>query len=410
MILTGKDFSRHPFFRNVKINRLRAFVKNYRAPVFIYSAEAVSRQINLFKKNIPSKFKLFYAQKSNPNSELLKHINSTGIGCDTASLGEIKSAIKAGFSSDSIMFTGPGKTEKELTFAISNNLLSINAESFLEIEIINRIAKRKGRIQDIMLRINPAFEAGETTKIIGGKGSSKFGIDYEQIPGVINGLKNLRNINLCGIHIFNSSGILDYRKILKNTKEVIRTAFELEEKFNLNFKRIDLGGGFGIPYSKSENELNIKKLGSRLKKFINEKEIRKGLKSKELIFELGRYISAYSGIYLTKVLYTKTSAGKSIAIIDGGIHHLLRPALIGQSFPVINLTAVLQKRKLKTGSYMIAGPLCTSLDEFDSDALLNEVVPGDILAVLNCGAYGYTESMPLFLTQVKSAEYFLNKS
>ncbi len=409
MILTKKDFFSHPFFKSVKLNRLSRFVENYRTPVFIYSAEAVLRQINLFKKNIPGKFKLFYAQKSNPNPSLLRFINTTGIGCDTASLGEIKSAIKAGFSKDRIMFTGPGKTEKELSYAISNNLLSINVESFHEIEIINRIAKRKERIQDIMLRINPAFEAGETTKIIGGKGTSKFGIDYEQIPEVISGLKNLQNVNLCGIHIFNSSGILDYRKILKNTKDVIRITIELEEKFNLNFKRIDLGGGFGIPYSKAEKELDIKKLGNGLKKFINKKEIRERLKNKELVFELGRYISAYSGVYLTKVLYTKKSCGKNIAIIDGGIHHLLRPALIGQSFPVINLSAILQNRKSLTRSYLIAGPLCTSLDEIDSDALMNEVTPGDILAVLNCGAYGYTESMPLFLTQIKSTEYFMNK-
>ena len=196
--------------------------------------------------------------------------------------------------------------------------------------------------------------------------------------------------------------------IINNTKDVIRIAIELEEKFDLNFKRIDLGGGFGIPYSKAEKELDIKKLGNGLKEFINKKEIRERLKNKELVFELGRYISAYSGVYLTKVLYTKKSCGKNIAIIDGGIHHLLRPALIGQSFPVINLSAILQKRKSKTVTYLIAGPLCTSLDEFDSDALLNEVTPGDILAVLNCGAYGYTESMPLFLTQTKSAEYIMN--
>lgn len=407
MYFNRKDLSRHPFFKSIGISGLKDFAGKYSSPVFIYSAEAITRQINLFRKYIPQKFKLFYAQKSNPNPALLKHINSTGIGCDTASLGEIKSAIKAGFTPDKIMFTGPGKTEEELSFAISKNLLSVNAESFREIEIISRIAKRKGRIQDIMLRINPAFEAGETTKIIGGKGASKFGIDYSQIPGVIAALKKLSNINLCGIHIFNSSGILAYGKILKNTIDVIRIALELEEKFNLNFKRIDLGGGFGIPYSNSEKELDIKKLGIGLKDFINKKEIKNRLAGKELVFELGRFISAYSGIYLTKVLYTKKSCGKNIAITDGGIHHLLRPALIGQSFPAVNFSAIMQNRKKEAESYLIAGPLCTSLDEFNSDALLNKIYPGDILAVLNCGAYGFTESMPLFLTQRKSKEIII---
>ncbi|MCI0472029.1 MAG: diaminopimelate decarboxylase [Ignavibacteria bacterium] len=407
MYFSAEQLAEHKFFSLNGIEKLKPFIENYKSPVYVYSRDVITSQYNDLKKYLPPAFSIFYAQKSNPNIEILKHIHALGAGCDTASLGEMKSAITAGFKSGQIMLTGPGKTEEEIKFAVENNILSINAESLQELETVNKIAGDCGKKQDILVRINPPFDASETTRIIGGSGVSKFGIDIEQIPQFIEHSRGLKNINLNGIHIFNSSQILDVDKIYNNTAEVINTAMKLCNDFGITVKRIDLGGGFGIPYASGEKEIDLSVLGKKLSEFLSKKEVNAFLKDVNLVFELGRFLSGQSGIYLTKVLYTKESRGTNIAITDGGIHHLVRPALIGQKHPVVNITGILENRK-GNSKYLIAGPLCTSLDEFDGEALITEIKQGDILAVLNAGAYGYTESMPYFLSHKPAGEEFIN--
>lgn len=388
------------------IEKLSQQIRNYTSPAFIYDLSKVESQYTKLREALPQKFEIFYAQKSNPHHSILKLLKSLGAGCDTASLGEMESAFKADFEPEKIMLTGPAKTEDELTYAISNNILSINAESLQEIYKINELAEMFGKVQEILIRINPGFEAGETNRIIGGSGVSKFGIDAEQIGDVVKETLQLKNISICGIHIFNSSQVLNWQKIFNNTKEVFDTAISLSDMYGFELKRIDLGGGFGIPYSASEEELDVGTLGENLSSLLSDEYYSGKLKNTLLIFEPGRYLSGQCGIYLTKVLYTKTSHGTEIVMIDGGIHHLLRPALIGQSHQVVNLTAKLENRVVQS-NYMIAGPLCTSLDEFGTDIEMLETKPGDILGVLNAGAYGYTESMPLFLSHPFAKEILI---
>ena len=397
----------HTFFLKNNFKEIEKLIQNYSSPAYIYSKEVIRSQYISLKEFFPSNVKIFYAQKSNPNPEILKFISSLGGGCDTASEGEINNAINAGFKSDNIMMTGPAKTHSEIECAVNNNLLSINAESLQEILLINKIASSIGKKQNILIRINPRFEAGEGNRIIGGMGVSKFGIDIDQIPEVFKKAKTLENISIKGIHIFNSSQILDTERIIENTKNVLDTAINLSKEYKIEFEYIDAGGGFGIPYSQDEKKLNIEKLGNSLNDLFNTSEYKNFINSTNLIFEPGRFISGECGIYIFKVLYTKTSGGKNIALTDGGVHHLLRPVLIGQIHPILNLTALSQKREKKE-KYIVAGPLCTSLDEFDDSAELNEVIQGDILAVLNAGAYGYTESMPLFLSHKPAKEIFIN--
>lgn len=398
---------KHPFFLLNNFDEIYYYIQNYSSPVFLYSKKVISHQYILIRNKIPETFRIFYAQKSNPNPEILKHINKLGAGCDTASLGEVKSALEAGFSPDKIMMTGPAKTEKEIRFAIENNLLSINAESLQEISIINKISGELGKKQNILIRINPKFEAGESNRIIGGMGVSKFGIDIDFIPQVFEQIKNLKNISVKGIHIFNSSQILDWNKIYVNIKDVIDTAVKISCEYKIDFELIDAGGGLGIPYSNREPFLDAEKLGYNLNELINKTEYKNFLSGMKIILEPGRFLSGLAGIYLMKVLYKKESLGKKLLLADGGIHHLLRPALIGQEHPVINLTSI-SRGTSALEEYLVAGPLCTSLDQFGNSILLNKTEPGDILAVLNAGAYGFTESMPLFLSHEPAMEHFIN--
>ncbi|MFA7361576.1 MAG: diaminopimelate decarboxylase [Candidatus Kapaibacterium sp.] len=405
--MTTSELHEFGFFEYISPDELKDVVLKYEFPQYIYSRKIISQSYLNLRNNFDSNYEIFYAQKSNPNHEILKHINSLGIGCDTASKGEIVSALNAGFNPNKIMFTGPSKRPDEIEFAIKNNLMSINVESVQELKAVNKIARDLGKIQDILVRINPIYEAGETTRIIGGTGISKFGIDIEQIDEFMIVIKNLKNVSLNGIHIFNSSQILDWRNVYSNTKNVIDTALSLSREYSFNLRHIDLGGGFGIPYDAVETDIDITELGESLSELINRSDYRSLLDGVKLIYEPGRYLSGKSGIYLTKILYTKSSRGKDILLIDGGIHHLIRPALIGTTHPIFNLTAFYEKRNVKN-NYMIAGPLCTSLDTFGENIELAESRPGDILAVLNAGAYGYTESMPNFLSHSPAVEKFLD--
>jgi diaminopimelate decarboxylase len=397
----------HPFFQLNNFENIFRYVNNYSSPVFIYSKKVITNQFNILRKNLPGAFNIFYAQKSNPNETILKHLKSLEAGCDTASYGEVKSALEAGFGADKIMLTGPAKTEKEIRYAIENNLLTINAESLQEIFLIDKIANEYGKEQNVIIRINPKFEAGESNKIIGGMGISKFGIDIDFIPEVFEEIKKLKNISVKGIHIFNSSQILDWYRIYTNIKDVIDTLKKISYKYNIKFDLIDAGGGFGIPYSQEEKYLDIEKLGKNLNELIQKPEYKDFLDGIKIILEPGRYISGLSGIYLIKVLYTKESCGKKLLLTDGGIHHLLRPALIGQEHPIINLTATANSVSEKE-EYLVAGPLCTSLDQFSELVLLDKTKPGDVLAILNTGAYGYSESMPLFLSHEPAKELFID--
>ncbi|MBF0312447.1 MAG: diaminopimelate decarboxylase [Oligoflexia bacterium] len=406
MYLTLRELLTHPFFATSGIEKVKPFLQNYKSPLYLYSREVITKQYNSFKEQIPNQFKIFYAQKSNPNEVLLQHILHLGAGCDTASLGEMNAALKVGFKSEEIMLTGPGKSEDELAFAIEKGILSINVESFQELEMIEQISARLQKRQNILVRINPPFDACEKTRIIGGSGVSKFGIDLEQVSDFIKRARRLKHVCLNGIHIFNSSQILEGEKILQNTIEVIKTAMRFQKIHHLQVKRIDLGGGLGIPYSTEESPLNLQALGSGLRNYLEGSEAKQFLRGVDLVFELGRFLSGLSGIYLTKVLYTKTSRGTNIVITDGGINHLLRPVLIEHKHPMVNLTAILEGRT-EVDRYLVAGPLCTSLDEFDDEAKLLKVLPGDILAIVNAGAYGFTESMPYFLSQTKVREEFL---
>ncbi len=397
----------NPFFTLNNFEQIYTTARDSETPCFIYSKKVIERQYNLLRDNLPDRIRIFYAQKSNPNKEILVKIKDLGAGCDTASLGEMAKALDAGFPEGKVMLTGPAKTHRELQFALQRGIFSINVESLQELELLNKLAEETGTKQEILLRINPPFEAGETNTIIGGMGVSKFGIDVDYIPEFIETVQKMQNVVLKGIHIFNSSQILDWKKIYSNTVDVIDTAMEISSNFDIPLTRLDMGGGFGIPYDKKESELDIQKLGVKLTKLLEEPEYKEFLSGSELMYEPGRYLSGMSGIYITKVLYTKVSNGRNIALIDGGIHHMIRPVLIGQPHPMVNLSAIYNGRN-NMDKYMVAGPLCTSLDKFDTAAMLNDVRPGDILAVLNAGAYGYTESMPLFLSHKPAQEIFIN--
>jgi diaminopimelate decarboxylase len=244
------------------------------------------------------------------------------------------------------------------------------------------------------MRINPPWGIAEKRTIIGGPGAKKFGFDIETAARELESREELTHLAIEGFQVFNASNVLDADLLTENAENVVELAAELADRFHLVVSSIDFGGGFGVPYSTEETPLDLEVLSRGLARVADRAAGHPKLKDARLIFEPGRFLAAPIGIYVTRVLGTKQTMGMRYALVDGGIHHLVRPVLIGATHRV----AIVGNPERESVPVAIAGPLCTSLDVLHPGAMLPDPRRGDLLAFENAGAYGYTESMPLFLS------------
>lgn len=378
-----------------------ALAKEYGTPLYIYDASIFETKYRKLREALPSQADIFFAVKSNPSLAVVSLFRSLGAGVDLASLGELQTALRASIAPQKIVFTGPSKTEAEIEAAISTGIFAINAESERELERIDRIAHAYHKKFPVGLRLNVGFAPKERTTVIGGTAPQKFGIDVARATEAIRLAKGLRNIELIGIHIFNASQVLEAEALLNNAENIFGTAFELSQKTNTELRYIDMGGGLGIPYTDEERELDVGTFGRGLAKILT-RYLEKGLpKNLRVLVEPGRYLTAEAGVYLTRVIDLKESRGVNYLLVDGGVHHLLRPTWFPTGHPVRVANKLNQPTRQ---TYSIGGPLCTALDYLAKNIQLPPVEVGDLLAIFDVGAYGFTESMPYFLSHTTPAE------
>ena len=378
-------------------------VKQFKTPLYVYDAGIIARKYHRLREAMPPHVQVFYAVKSNPNLAVIRILAEIGCGFDVASIGELAAMKKLGIQGSRIVFTGPGKSDEEIRSAMELGIYSFNCESENEIHRINDAAKKEKIKIKIGLRINTDYAIQEKIKMIGGTEAKKFGIDEDQIFDVIDRVKQLEYIKIVGIHVFNAAQVLDHIELAANSRNILRLAEEIISQKNLALEYLDIGGGLGIPYAETEKELDVFALGKEFQVLRSEFPL---LENVTWIVEPGRYLSGEFGVMLTKVIDVKTSRGVRFVITDAGINHFLRPALIQQNHPVF----IANKFDQASGqTYRIEGPLCTSLDCIGRDVLLPEPAIGDILAFFNAGAYGFTESMPYFLSHAVPAEVMIRE-
>jgi diaminopimelate decarboxylase len=384
-----------------------ALAKAHGTPLYVYDAAIFEAKYKKLRQALPAQVDIFFAIKSNPSLAVVNLFRSLGAGVDLASLGELYTALKAGVTPQKIVFTGPSKTEGEIEAAIKSNIFAINAESERELERIDRIARAYGKKFPIGLRLNVGFAPKERTTVIGGTAPQKFGIDVVRALEALKLAKGLRNVELIGIHIFNASQVLDAKAMINNAENIFATAFELSQKANVDLKYIDMGGGLGIPYTEEERELDVTLFGKGLAEILA-RYTAKGLpKNLRVLLEPGRYLTAEAGVYLTRVIDIKESRGQHFVLVDGGVHHLLRPTWFPTGHPVRVVNKFNQEARM---TYSIGGPLCTALDYLAKNVMLPPLEVGDLLAVFDVGAYGFTESMPYFLSHATPAEVMMLSS
>jgi diaminopimelate decarboxylase len=332
-----------------------------------------------------------------------------------ASRGELAGALRAGFPPSKILSTGPAKSDADLEALVRARVSIIHAEGEWELEELDRIGARLRRRIPVGLRLNPPWGIAEKKVIIGGPGAKKFGLDLRSAGGVLRRWKEGRgsraawpHLDLCGFQVFNASNVLDASLLVENTRNVLDLALSLSRKYSVPLRSVDFGGGFGVPYADGERPLDLKILGKGLAAVAREARASGLLDSTRLVFEPGRFLVAEAGRYVVRVLGTKRSLGVDYVLLDGGVHHFLRPLLLDSPHRVRLIRSEANARGAPSSpskkSLVLSGPLCTSFDVLHPAARLPLPARGDLLAFENAGAYGYTESMPLFLSHEWPAE------
>jgi diaminopimelate decarboxylase len=381
------------FIENISLDKLAI---KYSTPLYCYSYNKLKSNIinffTYFKKFSPL---VCFAIKSNTNLNLIREIKNFGLGADVVSKGELMLALKAGINKKKIVFSGVGKTESELKFAIEKKILLINSESESEIKIIEKIAKKKNVVVNIGIRLNPNTDANTLKQISTGKKENKFGVDEKTFLKLVSVLRTSKNIKLKCLSVHIGSQITNhkpYEKMLKAIDKIINKA-----KFK--FEYIDLGGGMGISYEKNQKKLDYKKYKSAIEKFLRKN-------NSKLIFEPGRSIIGNTAILISRVIYLKETSKKIFVILDAGMNDMMRPALYGAKHQI--LPAFKNKKKSKK-SYEFVGPICETTDKFLSVSNFNKLKERDLIFISDVGAYGSSLSSN-YNIRPKPSEILINKS
>ncbi len=371
-------------------------------PFYAYDLDVVSRQVAGLQAVLPVQADLAFAVKANPNLSVLRHLAGAGLGADVASAGELGQAVRAGFAPDRIVFTGPGKRDEELRAAVEAGVRVVTVESPGELRRLASIAESLGRRQPILLRAAVTEAARlERVRLVGDDGAGKFGMDAADLRLAAAEAVASEWLDLLGLHAFGASNLLDAAALATHVEATVEAAIELARETGFQLRLVDAGGGLGIPYEVHEDPLDIRRLGARLQALADRLAGDRATRGMRLLLEPGRYLVGASGAYVTSVVDRKSVGGRHVVVLDGGIHHLVRPALVGQEHRLRVLTGPASTR---TGAnaqrfpVTVAGPLCSGLDVFAEAAVMALPDVGDLVAVLDVGAYGATESMPFFLS------------
>ena len=394
------DFtSRDPFLSNLEIKR---FILRSVRPFFIYDLEKIREKFEKLRKALPENFQIYYSMKANSNINIVKFLYTLGCGIEIASGGELKTAVSVGVTPEKIIFAGPGKSNEEIFQAIKYGIKLINVESLNELFRVNKIAGDLDRVQNVNIRINPQFKIRNSILQMGGD-AQKFGVDVERLRELKEFLFDLKNVNLVGVHVFVATQILDRSLIVENFAHAVETAKMVASILKKDMICIDVGLGLGIPYNENEREIEVRELREELERATDKAGLKKDV---SVLVETGRFLVGESGYYVTNVIDKKISRGKVYVICNGGINHLLRTTLINTVHPMV----VMQRNVRKSFERVtIGGPLCTSLDFFARDVNLPTIEIGDYIVIKNSGAYGYSESMPYFLSHDFADEYLYLK-
>lgn len=363
-------------------------------PLFVYSRDMLRSRVAALRAAMPARLGINYAIKANPYAPVLEFMAGLVDGFDVASAGELARLGEAGIDPARVSFAGPGKRDEELEAAISVGC-TINLESEGEARRALGIAERLGVQPRLAIRVNPSFELRGSGMKMGG-GAKQFGIDEERVPDLVREII-AAGAEWRGLHIFTGSQALDAEAIVETQANVLALADRLAGEIGTALPKLNMGGGFGIPYFNSDTPLDIGAVGAALAERFG--GLPESLSATELCIELGRYLVGEAGVYLTRVIDRKVSHGQTFLITDGGLHHQLAASgnfgtVVRRNYPLAIATRFDAAPEEEVN---VVGCLCTPLDRLADQAYLPHADVGDLVAVFCAGAYGATASPAEFL-------------
>ncbi len=354
-------------------------IEKFATPFYVYSRATINHHINLLKSLFDEQNSLIcFAIKSNSNQAVLTEIAKHGLGADIVSIGELKRALKAGFASEKIVFSGVGKTKDEIRYAIEKGIKQFNVESVNEFYVILAEAEKLKKVANIALRVNPDVDAGTLQDITTGTKVTKFGILAKDIEPLYEAMSNHKYVKPAGLAMHLGSQILTIEPYIKAWNIIADLALELKNK-GYDVPTIDLGGGLGISYHENEKYL----LPSSWAEAAMNVAHKTGC---DIIVEPGRMIVGNAGIMVTKITYMKEAEDKTFMIVDAGMNDLIRPAMYKAEHNVIPINKVEKDAtKIKVD---IVGPICESTDIFAKSVDFFPMKEGESIAIRTAGAYG----------------------
>lgn len=384
----------------------RELADSHGTPFYLFDADCVTARIQHVRATFDRQVQVYYAVKANPNLGLLRAVRAEADGVDISSGGELDQALAAGFDPAGMSFAGPSKTPRELEAAIRAGVGAISVESLREIDECGRIAAQVGMPAHILVRVNPLLVHKGYGLKMGGR-AVQFGIDEEALPEAEARIAaHGRHIDFVGVHAYVGSQCFDPVGVAESTLNALRIAGEIAARSGLFSRKINLGGGFGIAHGNDKRELDLAQAAALLLPALAAWRAQSAAnRDCALVFELGRFITAPVGVYVTQVVGVKSSRGKVFIACDGGLnHHLAAAGTFGaalrSNFPVLNLSRPAEA----VATCSLSGASCNPTDLLGVDVSLPEPRPDDLVGVVMSGSYGLTASPMLFLGRRTPAE------
>lgn len=369
-------------------------------PLYVFDAGVLRRRVADVRAALGPRVELLWSVKANPSQAVTACLRTAGAGAEVASLGELHLALAAGHAAAALRFAGPGKTAAEIAAAMDLGLGCFHAESQGELETIAALAHDRGRRAAVALRVNLPQELGGSRLRMGGR-SSRFGIDVEQVPALLRSVAATPSLHLAGLHVYAGTQCFDAEAFVAHARALVEQAAGWERELGLVLDELDLGGGFGVATFTGDPTFDLDTAGRGLRHLIEQHD-RPG---RRWFVELGRYLAAPAGVYLTRVVHHKQSGGQQHAVLDGGMHQAAAAAGIGTVLKRAPLLVHATRRHAPNVTPVtLGGPLCTPADQFAEQVPLPPLLPGDLVAVLHAGAYGLSFSPHGFLSHATPAE------
>ena len=381
----------------------------YGTPLFVYDAHLLRNRLRTLREHLPSRFDVYFSVKANPNPEVIRCLVAEGAGTEIASGAEYLRARAAGCAPERILFAGPGKDATELELVTREGIGEIHLESYEELAALDAAAQKLRRRTNVAVRINPAAAASGGAMRMGGQ-PAPFGFDEEQLEEVIAAVRATESLRFAGLHMFAGTQILDAEILVAQWRHAVDLGRRAGAAAGAPVATVDFGGGLGIPYFPHERPLDLDVVRTRVRELFDEIEKDPRLQGTRFILEPGRFLAGPAGVYLARVLSVKVSRGRTFLVLNGGMHHHLAASgnlgqVIKRDYPIVNASRI---DEAPAEEATVVGPLCTPLDTLGRRTQLPASKPGDLIAILQSGAYGLSTSPVGFLSHPMPAEVLVD--